>query len=519
MLYFKINVKNFELSENKKIVKNTLFLYVRMFFTMGISLYTSRVILQVLGIQDYGIYIVVGGVVSLFGFLNGAMASATQRFLSFDIGNDNENQLKKTFNATLNIHFLIALIALILSETLGLWFINNKLNIIENRMFAVNFVYQFSVFTFLLGVIQVPYDALIIAREKMYIYAYMSIIEVILKLVILYLLTLFDYDYLILYAFFLFIVSFIIRMGHKYYCKIHFMETKYEFYYDKSYYKKLLSYSVWNLFGNIAAVVKGQGINVLLNLFFGTILNAAYGITLQLQGAVSLFVNNFQLAVSPQIIKTYAQGNTGRCHALILQSSKFSYYLMLLLISPFVLNIDFILEFWLKTPPDFTKTFVLLALLNLLVDCISGPLMAGLQATGKIKAYQSFVGILLILNLPLSYVFLKYLNVPEYVFYSSIAISIVALFLRLYFVKINLELSILSFFKIVILPILIISGIVFIIIYSINKNTIVTISWGQLVLKSTFIFVTTFILIMSIGMNKNEKFFIKNFILSKLKRS
>lgn len=482
---------------------------------MGVSLYTSRVILQVLGVQDYGIYSVVGGVVSLFSFFNGAMASATQRFLSFDIGKGDDSQLMKTFNSTLNIHFFIAIIALILSETVGLWFINNKLNIIENRMFAVNIVYQFSVFTFLLGVIQVPYDALIIAREKMNIYAYMSIIEVVLKLLILYLLTLFEYDYLILYAAFLFMVSFIIRMGHKYYCKINFSESKYEFYYDKLYYKKLLSYSGWNLFGNIAAVVKGQGINVLLNLFFGTILNAAYGITLQLQGAVNLFVNNFQLAISPQIIKTYAQGNINRCHTLIFQSSKFSYYLMLLIILPFFLNIDFILKFWLKTPPEFTKSFVLLSLLNLLVDCISGPLMAGLQATGKIKAYQAFVGILLILNLPIAYFFLKHSSAPQYVFYISIVISIIALFLRLYFVKVNLKLSVIDFFKVVIVPIVFITSIAFIMLYLVNKNSLFTVSWEQLILKTILISAVTLISIVTLGIDKNEKFFIKTFIKSK----
>ena len=507
------------MTENKKIAKNALFLYVRMFFTMGVSLYTSRVILQVLGVQDYGIYSVVGGVVTLFSFFNGAMASATQRFLSFDIGKGDEYQLKRTFNSTLNIHFFIAIIVLILAETLGLWFVNNKLNITDNRMFAVNAVYQFSVFTFLLGVIQVPYDALIIAREKMNIYAYMSVIEVVLKLLILYLLAIFDYDYLILYAFFLFIVSFIIRMGHKYYCKIHFSESKYEFYYNKSYYKKLISYSGWNLFGNIAAVIKGQGINVLLNLFFGTILNAAYGITLQLQGAVNLFINNFQLAINPQIVKTYAQGNINRCHILILQSSKYSYYLMLLIILPLFLNIDFVLIFWLKTPPELTTTFVSLSLINLLIDCISGPLMAGLQATGKIKAYQALVGILLILNLPISYVFFKHSNTPEYVFYVSIVISIIALILRIYFVRVNLKLSVNSFLKVVLLPIIVVSVITFTSLYLIENKLLDTTSWGQLILKSVFTLIVTFITIITVGINKYEKKIIINFIRDKFIKS
>ena len=507
------------MTENKKIAKNTLFLYIRMFFTLGVALYTSRVILQVLGVENYGIYSVVGGIVSLFSFFNGAMASATQRFLSFDIGKNDEDQLKKTFNATLNIHFVIAVIALILSETIGFWFVNNKLNIAENRMFAANMVYQFSIFTFVLGIIQVPYDALIIAREKMNIYAYMSIIEVFLKLIILYLLSLFEYDYLILYAFFLFLVSFVIRMGHKYYCKANFKESKYIFYYDKTYYRKLISYSGWNLFGSMAGIAKGQGINIILNIFFGTIMNATYGITLQLQGAANLFVSNFQLAVNPQIIKTYAQDNIQQCHRLIIQSSKFSFFLILLIINPIILNLEFILNFWLKAPPQHTKSFVFLCLINLLIDCISGPIMAGLQATGKIKAYQMIVGMLLILNLPLSYLMLKYINIAEYVFYISIFISIIALFVRLIFVKINLSLSINLFLKEVIIPILIIGIISFVFHYLLVINTPITSNWISFILKSILIVVITLILILIIGINKNEKIFIKNFIKTKLNKN
>lgn len=503
------------MSENNKIAKNTLFLYIRMFISMGVSLYTSRVILLVLGIDNFGIYSVVGGVVVLFSFFNGAMATSTQRFLSFDIGKNDDDQLKKTFNATINIHFVIAILALLLSETLGLWFINNKLNIPINRMFAANLVYQFSVFTFILGVLQVPYDALIIAREKMNVYAIMSVIEVFLKLIILFVIKLFHYDYLILYAAFLFFISFIVRMGHKYYCKVNFTESKYKFYYNKIYYKKLISYSFWNLFGSIAAIAKGQGINIVLNIFFGSIINAAYGISMQVQGTVNLFINNFQLAVNPQIIKSYAQGNISRCHDLILQSSKFSYYLMLIIILPFLLNVDFILRFWLKTPPKYTESFVFLCLINLLIDSISGPLMIGLQATGKIKLYQVIVGVLLILNLPLSYFFLKYTRTPQYVFYISIIISIVALFLRMYFVKLNLKLSLILFFKKVISPIFIVTSIDLLLFYFFEKKNIIMSDWLKLVFSSLLIIVVTIISILTVGINKDEKKYITKIIQNK----
>ena len=339
------------MSNNKLIAKNTMFLYVRMLLTMVVTLFSSRIVLEVLGIENFGIYTLVGGIVLFFGFFNNAMTSATQRFLSFDIGLNNLEKLKKTFNASLNIHILIGIVFLLLAETIGLWFLNNKLNISINKMEAVNWVYQFSIATFLVGIVQVPYDALIISKEKMNVYAYVGILEVLMKLLIVYSLTLFNVNKLILYAFLLFLVSFLSSFIRKYYCIKYFEETKYEFFYDKKFYKKLLTFSGWSLFGNIAGVSRDQGINVLLNIFFGTLLNAAYGITLQVQSAVQIFVYNFQLAINPQILKQYAIGNIENSNFLILQSSKFSYFLMLLISFPIIYNIDFILNLWLNNPP------------------------------------------------------------------------------------------------------------------------------------------------------------------------
>ena len=386
-------------------------------------------------------------IVTLFSFFNGAMTSATQRFLAFDIGKNDLQQLKKTFNATLNIHIAISILVLVLAETVGLWFVNHKLNLPSDRMVAVNWVYQFSVFTFLLGIIQVPYDALIIAREKMDIYAYMSFVEAFLKLIIVYLLVVFSYDKLILYAGLLFLVSFIVRSGHMHYCKCKYKESKYQFYFDRSFYKVLLSYSGWNLFGNIAAVARGQGSNILLNLFFGTVLNAAYGISMQVQGTVQAFVTNFQMAVNPQIIKHYAAGNKEECLKLIFQSAKFSYFLIFIIACPIIFNIDFILELWLKNPPKYTSIFVNLCLINLLIDCISGPLMIGAQATGNIKWYQIIVGTLIFLNLPIAYILLKIYKSPELIYYSSIIISLLSLVFRLFFLKNIMKFPVFFFFN------------------------------------------------------------------------
>lgn len=501
---------------NKRIAKNTFILYVRMFFTMGVSLYTARVVLNTLGIEDYGVYSIVGGIVTLFSFFNSAMTSATQRFLAFDIGKNNLEQLKKTFNATLNIHIAIAILVLVLAETIGLWFVNHKLNLPLDRMVAVNWVYQFSVFTFLLGIIQVPYDALIVAREKMDIYAYMSIVEVFLKLIIVYLLVVFSYDKLILYAGLLFLVSFIVRMGHKQYCKWQYEESKYQFYFDKSFYKELLSYSGWSLFGNIAAVARGQGSNILLNLFFGTVLNAAYGISMQVQTTVQTFVLNFQMAVNPQIIKQYAAGNKEQCLNLIFQSAKFSYFLMFIIASPIIYNIDFILELWLKNPPKYTSVFVILSIINLLIDCISGSLMIGAQATGNIKWYQIVVGTLIFLNLPIAYFLLKIYKNPELIYYTSIIISCLSFLFRMYFLQKCLNLSIFLFFKQVIFRIVLVTIASIIVFLFLTRFMFIENEFILFLIRSLTLLIIVIITIFFLGINSDERKFINQLIYEKI---
>lgn len=504
------------MSNSKTIAKNTAFLYFRMLFTMGVSLYTSRVVLNSLGITDYGTYSVVGGVVSLFSFFNAAMSSATQRFLSFEIGVKDFKKLKETFNSTLNIHLGIGIFILLLAETIGLWFVNNKLHISVDRMNAVNWVYQFSIFTFLVGVIQVPYNALIIAREKMGIYAVFSFVEVSLKLLIVYLLVLSPFDKLKSYAILTFFVVFLIALFYKYYCKKHFSESKYSFYYEKDLYLKLLSYSGWNLFGNIAGVAKGQGVNILLNIFFGTVLNAAYGITLQVQGAVNLFVSNFQMAINPQIIQTYAKGNIEQTKKLILQSAKLSYFLMFLVVCPVLFNIDFILKVWLKSPPNYTSIFVSLSLINLLIDCVSGPLMTGAQATGIIKWYQIVVGTLIFLNLPISYAVLKLYDNPQLIYYVSIFISIFSLIFRLYFLKINIQFSIVEFCKQVIFKIALVT-LTSIIIFSFFDDLFIFYSnWHLFFAKSSTIMVIMLGSILMLGINGEERLYLKKIIARKI---
>ena len=444
-------------SNNQRIAKNTLMLYFRMILTMLVSLYTSRVVLNTLGVEDFGIYNVVGGFVSMFGFLNSAMASATQRFLSFEIGKGDRDQLRNVFSMSVNIHFLIAFIILILAETVGLWFVNTQLTIPAGRMGAAQWVYQFSILAMMIYMVSVPYNAMIIAHERMNVFAWVSIAEVSLKLFIVFMLQWFGFDKLKFYAILTFCVSLIIRFIYGFYCSRHFKESKFRFFWNRPLFKTLVSYASWNLWGNIAAVLKDQGVNVLLNMFFGPVINAARGIAYQVSSAINQFVANFQMAMNPQIIKSYAVDNLKYMHQLIFRGAKYSFFLLFTLSLPILLETEQILRLWLKTVPEYTVIFTRLVIINVLIDCISGPLMTAAQASGKIKLYQSVVGGLLILNLPVSYLFLKLGFQPQVTIYISIGISIIALTLRLLILKKLVKLKLDKFFYQVILKIMIVS--------------------------------------------------------------
>jgi len=489
-----------------------------MFFTMGVTLYTSRVVLNTLGVSDYGAYSVIGGVVATFGFFRMAMASATQRFLSFEIGTGNLTKLKQTFCATVNIHLGIAVLILLLAETIGLWFVNHRLNIDHGRMEAVNWVYQFSIFSFMVSVVQVPYNALIIARERMNVYASYSIIEVLLKLAIVYLLVISPYDKLKTYAVLMFGVTVLIALMYRIYCIRHFRESKYKFYYNADLYRTLMSYSGWSLFGNIAAVARVQGSNIILNLFFGTAINAAYGITSQINSTTKLFVSNFQAALNPQIIKSYAQRDFKQNHKLIFQGAKLSFFLLFLIVCPIWFNIDFILKVWLKNPPEYTSIFVQLALINLLIDCISGPLMIGIQATGKIKWYQIVVGLFILSDLPITYYLIKEYNEPILSYVVTTTITFFSLFLRLYFLKKDVLVNIFSFFKQVLLKVILVVFLCMLLgIYAMDLFMTGD-GWIRLIISSVFITTINMLVIIMVGLSKNEVNFFKNLIVSKIKK-
>ena len=499
-------------ANNKRIAKNTAMLYIRMLLTMGVSLYTSRVVLNTLGVEDFGIYNVVGGVVVMFSFLNSAMSSATQRYLSFALGQKDYSELKKLFSITVNIHLLIAFSIVVLAETVGLWFLNTELNIPAERMVAANWVYQFSVLTFFVTVISVPYNAVIISHERMSIYAYVSLFEVFAKLGVVYLLQLTGFDKLAFYAVLLFMVSFVIRVFYGIYCKRNFEECTYHWVWDKAKYKELLSYAGWNLFGNLAAVGFDQGINLLLNIFFGPLVNAARGIATQVSGAVTSFVGNFQMALNPQIVKSHASGEKAYMQQLIFQGCRFSFYLLLVMMLPVLLHTELLLRWWLKIVPKYAVIFTQLILINALINTISGPLMTAAQASGKIKLYQSVVGGILLLNVPVSYIFLKLGYEPTVTLIVMIVISQIALLARLLILRRLIQFSARNYVKRVVLNVLSVALIAITIAYFVTQ-VIVLPELLHFVVTCALTVLVAILCIYFIGLNVRER----HFIISKLK--
>lgn len=398
---------------NKRIARNTMLLYVRMLFMMAVSLFTSRVVLNTLGVEDYGIYNVVGGVVAMFGFINGSMSSATQRYITFALGKGDMRNLQKVFSTALQIHVLIAAVIVVLGETVGLWFLYSQMQIPAERMDAAFWVLQCSIASTVVMIVSVPYNADIIAHEKMSAFAYISILEVVLKLAVVYVLLIFSYDKLILYAFLILAVQLLIRFCYSRYCNRHFDESKYHHVWDKPLFKEMTGFASWSMFGNLSGVLYGQGLNMLLNVFFGPVVNAARAVAVQVQNAIQQFVSNFQMALNPQITKTYAKGEMEEMHKLMFRSARFSFYLLFLLSLPFLFETEFILTIWLKTVPDNTVVFLRIMICTSLIYALANPLLVANQATGKVRKYQAVCGSILLLILPISYVCLR-LGCPAY---------------------------------------------------------------------------------------------------------
>lgn len=491
------------MTSTSRIAKNTLFLYFRQILIMLVSLYTVRVVLATLGAEDYGIYNVVAGVVVMFSFVNNAMASGTQRFLNYSLGQGDMVQTRETFSASLAIHAGISLVFIALAETVGLWFVSTRLNVPPMRHHAAIIAYQLAVVTIVFNIFRVPYNALIIAYERMGFFAGISILESTLKLTVVFLLRIQNADRLILYATLISTVSLIMLMCYKWYCNRSFEIARFRKIQRITVAKELLSFSGWTLFGSATNIANAQGSNIILNLFTTVTVNAAVGIANNVSDAAYSFVRNFQIAFNPQIVKSYATGERKAFENLVCRAAKCSFYLFFLIALPFFVNSEFVLQLWLKTVPEYTTAFVQLILIWLLIETISAPLYMAVQTIGKIKWYQLVIGSITILNLPIAGLAFYLGASPLWMLYIRIALSIVALFFRIAICKKLVSLPVMPFsIEALLKPVCItvVSGFLIMQIKAISFD-----GWSQLFLTTSVSTVLISMLVLFVGLKKEER--------------
>ncbi|MBO4529528.1 MAG: lipopolysaccharide biosynthesis protein [Paludibacteraceae bacterium] len=491
-------------------------MYVRMIVTVLIGLYSSRIILQTLGVDDYGIYNVVGGVVVLFAFLNNALSQATQRFIAYYLGRNEKEELQRTFSMCLNVHLLIAILIVLLAETVGLWLVYNKLVISEERFPTALWVYQFSVISSFITVTQVPYNAAVRAHERFDFYAYVSIGDAVLRLLIIIGLAYQPYDSLYMYGLLILCVIFIQSMVYRVYCRQSFSECKYIYCWEKSRFLKIFSYTSWSLLGNIADTLSEQGVNILLNMFFGPAVNAARGIAVHVKSAVAGFVYNFQSASNPQIVKQYAVGEFDAMVNLVIKTSKISFFLFLFVMFPLCIELRQILSLWLGNVPDYIYEFSLLTLFTVLIQSVGGTLQTSIQASGNIRLFQILVGGSKLMVVPISYILLKLFSFPVIPFVVILVVYGGVVIVNLYIVKKIMNFPILRYIKevifvevkvfalSVILPIVLVLNVQESLIRAIFSIPLTLLSIG---------FVSYYF-----GFNKNEQTWLLNFLFSKFRK-
>ncbi|CUQ47839.1 hypothetical protein [Bacteroides thetaiotaomicron] len=499
--------------DGNRIAKNTLLLYLRMLFQLGIALYTSRAVLNALGVIDFGIYNVVGGIIVIFSFLNNAMASSTQRFLVYHLGTNDSRKLKQIFSSAIIIHFVMAVVVVGLAEIMGLWFLQAKMIIPMERLEVAKWVFHLSVISSAITILSVPYNAAIIANERMGAFAAISIIETLLKLCVAIFISFCNGDRLLWYAGLLLGVSVIVRTIYGVYCSKSFPEAKLIFpRNNKLLYKEMTSFAGWSLVGNLSVVGYTQGINLLLNIFFGPAINAARGIAVQVQNAVYGFVRSFQTAVNPQITKSYAIGDLKSMHLLIYRSSKLSFYLTLMLSLPIIIETPYVLSLWLNIVPDYTVAFCRLTFISCMIESISNPFMIGASATGKIKKYHLIIGSILLLIVPVSYIFLKLGFEPIIVYIIDILIQFIAQIIRLFLCRHLFSLNILFYIKDVISRIVGVA--VLSVVFSLLIDSLfIEINFINAIIVAFFSFISVCVVSYVIGLTKSERTFFNNKML------
>ena len=498
-------------------IKNTILLYFRMVLMMVISLFTSRVVLQTLGVEDYGIYDVVGGIVILFTFINDGMTVSTLRFLTFELGTGNKQKLHEVFSTSINIHLLISLLTILLGETVGLWFLMEKMVIPAERMYAAQWCYQLSIFTAVVNIMSYPYNAAIIAHEKMSAFAYISILDAILKLLLVYLLLAFSYDRLILYAILFAAEKLLLRFVYNLYCTRHFEECHYNWIFNKPLFKEMLAFAGWNMWGNLAYVVSAQGLNMLLNVFFGPVANAARAISIQVQSAVSMFAGNFQMAINPQITKTYATGQMEETHKLIYRSSRFTFCLLLILCLPIMVEAPALLGLWLKEVPEYSVSFVRILLMILLVQQSANPLATAVAATGQVRKCEFVIGTLMLVIVPLAYLVLMMGGKPWSVYAVHLCIAVVAFCVRLRIVMPLIDLKIGEYIHNVLRR----CGLVFLLAMAVPyaMKQLPYNGIGFSILNISLMVISTVVLSVTIGLEPQERKLVMEKVMAKLIKS
>ncbi len=501
--------------DNKRIAKNTLLLYIRMFFTMGVGFYTSRVVIDALGFVDYGIYNVVGGIVYTLSILNSSMAGATQRWITVALGEGNMDYLKKIFSIGLTAQGLIAVIFIIIIETGGLWYLYNYAVIPKDRLNVSFWVFQISTLSLLLGILNVPFKGAIMAHEKMGAFAIFSLIDVTMKLVICYALYNTETDKLIVYSLLLFLTYLINFFLEQIYCYKKFQEARFRFGWDKAILKKMWSLAFWSMSGNVAFVGYTQGVTLLINLFFGPTMNAAAGIAAQAGNIINQFSNNFQTAMNPQITKNYAKKEYGNMHTLVFRSSKFSYYLMLVFVVPLFFEAHILLEFWLKEVPDHAVNFLRIGLFVSLFMAIRNPLIVSAQAYGDLRKYQFVVIPILLMVCPISYLILKLGGIPETTSFVMLGIMVIAVFASAYMLQGMVYLSFQDFVKQVMFKVFVVTLCSFslpLVLYFVLKE-----GWLRFFVLTIVSVLLSLFFIYRLGLSNSERNFVFSIIKNKLK--
>lgn len=502
-------------ANNKRLAKNTILLYVRMIFLMIVTLYTSRVVLNALGVEDFGIYNVVAGLVAMFNLLSASITVAITRFITFELGKKEHQELNKVFSSSINVQIIMIMIVIVIAETLGLWFLNVKMVIPVERIEAANYVYQVTILSLAVNLFNIPYNAAIIAHEKMSAFAYISIVDAILRLLTAFAILYIIYDKLIVYGILTMLVSVILRSIFTIYCKRNFQECTYHFYNDKKILKRMFTYAGWTYIGTSGALLRDQGGVILINLFFGPVVNAARGISFQVQNAVSSFAQNFMTAINPQITKSYASGDIAHMKYLISMGTRFGYFLVLVLSLPILFNTEYILELWLGNVPDLTVEFVKLSVIFIMSESISNPLITSASANGEIKTYQLLVGGIQFANFPISFVLLKIGLPATSVLVVAILLSQLCLFARLYILRGMISLSSRNFIIESYIPILFVT-VAAIILPAITVDFIEH-NFIGLILSTLICLVSTGVAIYYLGLVKTEREYVvaKSFSLIK----